>query len=120
VIARNALTQRYWGRAAVGLLALLLAVDAILHAAVIYKFGLEDKANIPFAVYVAVDALLAIAAFAAVRYAAWAALMLTALGLIGLTVGFNKPQRADKSLDRAIWVVDVLVILNAAYLLFVR
>ena len=83
------------------LLALLLAVDAILHATVIYRFGTGDRANMPFLVFAVVDALLAIAVFFAMPYAIWLTLILSAIGLVGLTVTFNKPQREDKTLDRA-------------------
>jgi len=101
------------------LLALLLAVDAILHVVVIYRFGTADRANMPFLVFAVIDALLALAVFFAVRYAVWTTLVLSVIGLIGLTVTFNKPQRADKSLDRVIQIVDALVVLLAIYLLFV-
>jgi hypothetical protein len=99
------------------LLALLLALDAALHAFLIFRFGIEDKANLPFLVFVFVDAALAVAVFLAVPYVLWATLILSAFGLIGLTLTFGKPQR-DKSLDRVIWVVDLVIVVYAAYLLF--
>jgi hypothetical protein len=46
----------------------------------------------------------------------WATLILSAIGFIGLTVTFNKPQR-EKTLDRIIWVADAVVVLYAIYLL---
>lgn len=101
------------------LLALLLAVDAILHGVVIYRFGTGDRANVPFLIFAAIDALLAVAVFFAVPYAVWLTLILSAIGLVGLTVTFNKPQRADKTLDRVIQVVDAVIVLVALYLLFV-
>jgi len=96
----------------------LLAIDAVLHGMVIYRFGLRDRANVPFLVFAIVDAVLAITAFLAWPYALWATLILSVIGLIGLTATFNKPRR-EKTLDGAIWVVDAVIILLAAYLLFV-
>jgi hypothetical protein len=101
------------------LLGLLLAVDALLHAVLIYRFGLRDRANMPFLVFAVIDALLAIAVFLAMPYAVWLTLVLSVIGLVGLTVTFNKPQRADKTLDRAIQLVDALVVLVAIYLVSV-
>src|SRR5258706_13129447 len=100
------------------LLALLLAVDAVLHAYLIYRFGTGDRANMPFLVFAVVDALLALAVFFAMPYAVWLTLILSVIGLIGLTVTFNKPQRADKTLDRVIQVLDALIALLALYLAF--
>ena len=97
------------------LLALLLALDAVLHGLVIYRYG--ARGNMPFLIFVFVDAILAVAVFLAWPYALWAALVLSAFGLVGLTVTFNKPDR-DKTIDRVIWVVDVLIVVLAAYLLF--
>lgn len=98
------------------ILAALLALDAILHGVLIGRFGTGDN-NMPFLVFGIVDAVLAVVVFLAVPYAVWATLVLSAIGLVGLTVTFNKPQR-QKTLDRIIWVVDALVIIDAAYLLF--
>lgn len=99
------------------LLALLLALDAVLHGVLVYRFGLKDKANVPFLVFAVVDAVLAVAVYLAWPYALWATLILSAIGLVGLTVTFNKPQH-EKTLDRVIWVVDAAIVLFAAYLLF--
>jgi hypothetical protein len=101
------------------LLALMLAVGAILHAYLIYRFGTDERANIPFLVFAVIYALLAVAVFFAMPYAVWLTLILSVIGLVGLTVTFNKPQRADKTLDRVIQLVDALVILIAIYLVFV-
>src|SRR5260221_6933017 len=101
------------------LLALLLVVDAGLHGFLIYRFGTSQSANMPFLIFAVVDAILAIAVFLAWPYALWATLVLSAVGLVGLTVTFNKPVR-EKSLDRVIWVADALIVLYSAYLLFMR
>jgi hypothetical protein len=98
-------------------LALLLFFDAALHALVVYRFGLGDRNNTPFLIYAIVDLVLAIAVFLAWPYALWATLILSAIGLIGLTVTFNKPQR-EKTMDKVIWLVDALIVIGAIYLLF--
>ena len=98
------------------LLAGLLAIDTILHAIVAFRYGTSGP-NTPFAIFAVVDLLLTLAVFFAVPYALWATLVLSIIGLIGLTVTFNKPQR-EKTLDGIIWVVDLLVVLDALYLLF--
>ncbi|CAN5357408.1 hypothetical protein BH10PSE9_BH10PSE9_10270 [soil metagenome] len=118
---REFVLDRHWssGHDMMTLLALLLALDAALHGFLIYRFGVSDRANIPFLVFAFVDAALAIAVFFVVPHALWATLVLSAVGLVGLTVTFNKPNR-EKSLDRIIWVVDLAIVLFAAYLLFVR
>jgi hypothetical protein len=100
------------------LLAALLALDAVLHALVIIKYGLKDKTNLPFFVFMFVDAILAVVVFLRLPYALWATLLLSAFGLIGLTVTFKKPQR-EKTIDKAIWVVDLAVVVWAAYLLWI-
>ena len=98
------------------LLAALLALDAVLHGVVIFRYGLKDKANVPFLIFMFVDAILAIIVFQQLPYSIWATLLLSAFGIVGLTVTFNKPQR-EKTLDKAIWVVDLLVVIWAGYLL---
>jgi hypothetical protein len=95
----------------------LLAIDAVLHALVISRFGV--KGNEPFLVFAFIDAALALAVYFAVPYALWATFALSVFGIIGLTLTFNKVPR-DKSLDKAIWVVDAAIVLLAAYLLFMR
>ncbi len=100
-------------------LAALLAANAVLHALVIIRYGLADKANVPFLVFTFVNAVLAIAVFLQLPYAVWATLLLSVFGLIGLTVTFNKPQR-EKTIDYVIWIADLLVVIGAAYLLFFR
>jgi hypothetical protein len=100
-------------------LAALLALNAALLALVIIKYGLADKANVPFLIFTFVNAILAVVVFFQLPYALWATLLLSAFGLIGLTVTFNKPQH-EKTIDKVIWVVDLLVVISAAYLLFVR
>ena len=96
---------------------MLQLVDAALHAFVIYRFGLGDRNNMPFLIFAIIDLVLAVAVFLAWPYALWATLILSAVGLFGLTVTFNKPQR-EKTLDKVIWAVDALIVIGAIYLLF--
>lgn len=95
----------------------LLAVNAVIHAIVVARFGLRGN-NQPFLVFALIDAALAAVVFLSVRYAVWAALILSAIGFVGLNITFNKPVR-DKTLDRIIWGLDAATILCAGYLLFV-
>lgn len=98
------------------ILALLLLVDAALHGVVIYRFGAGDN-NMPFLIFAVVDLVLAIAVYLAWPFALWATLILSVVGIIGLTVTFNKPKR-EKTLDYVIWALDALIVLGALYLLF--
>jgi hypothetical protein len=96
-------------------LAALLAANAVLHGGLVARFGVKE--NEPFLVFTVVYAVLAIVVFLSVPYALWATLVLAAVGLVGLTVTFNKPQR-DKTLDKIIWGLDALCVIGAAWLLF--
>ena len=98
------------------ILAVLLLVDAAAHAFVVYRFGTGDN-NMPFAIFAVVDLVLAIAVFLNWPFALWAVLILSVIGIVGLTVTFNKPQR-DKTLDYVIWGLDALIVVVALYLLF--
>ena len=100
----------------VTLLAILLLLNAAVHAAVIVRYGTADD-NMPFLVFAIIDLALAVIVFLALPHALWAVLVLTAIGFLGLMATFGKPQR-DKSLDRIIAVLDIAVIALAAYLLF--
>ncbi|MCB1488911.1 MAG: hypothetical protein KDJ88_15830 [Bauldia sp.] len=96
------------------LLAILLAINAAMHAFVVLRFGIRQ--NEPFLLYVFVDAALAIAVFFAVPYALWATLVLIIIGIVGLTVTFGRPQR-DKTADKIIWALDAATIVWTVYLL---
>lgn len=98
-------------------LAALLALDAVLHALVVIKYGLKDKAYTPFLVFLFIDAVLALIVFLHLPYALWATLLLSTVGLVGLTLTFQKPQR-NKAVDTAIWLVDLVIVVWAGYLLF--
>jgi len=97
-------------------LALVLAIDAALHALLVYRFGI--KGNISFLVYVFIYAALAVAVLLQLPYALWLALVLSVIGFVALTVTFNQPQR-DKTIDKGIWVADLAAIVCAIYLLFI-
>jgi hypothetical protein len=96
-------------------LAALLVVNAVVHGLVVARFGIRQH-NEPFFLFALVYAALAIAVFSAVPYALWAVLLLSLIGLIGLSVTFHKPVRG-KSLDKLIWLLDVATILSAGFLL---
>ena len=98
------------------ILALILLIDAALHALVIYRYGTGDN-NMPFLIFAVVDLVLAIAVFLVWPYALWATLILSVIGIVGLTLTFNKPQR-DRTLDKIIWAVGAVIVLGAIYLLF--
>lgn len=97
------------------LLAAMLAVNAILHGLIVARFGV--KGNEPPLIFGVVDAALAIAVIIAVPYALWATLILSLVGIAGLTVAFKSIPH-DKTIERVIWVLDAAIILFVAYLLF--
>ena len=98
------------------LLLALLATNAIVHGIVVARFGVRNN-NQPFLIFAFVYAALAIAIYLSVPYALWAVLLLAVIGILGLSITFNKPVR-DKTLDKVIWLLDAATILYAAYLLF--
>jgi hypothetical protein len=97
------------------LLALLLAVNAVLHAMVVIRFGPRD--NIPYVLFAFIYAALSVAVFLAVPYILWAVVALGLLGLLGLTMTIGKLKR-DKALDRIIWLLDIGIIAYTASLLY--
>jgi hypothetical protein len=98
------------------LLPALLATNAVVHGIVVARFGVRNH-NQPFLVFAFVYAALAIASHLSMPYALWAVLLLAIIGIIGLTITFNKPIRG-KTFDKVIWLLDALTILYTAYLLF--
>jgi len=97
------------------ILAAMLAVDAILHGVIVARFGV--KGNEPPLIFGVADAALAIAVFLAVPYALWATLILSLVGIAGLTVAFKRIPH-DKTIERVIWALDAAIILFVGYLLF--
>ena len=98
------------------LLLTLLVTNAIVHGIVVARFGVRNN-NQPFLMFAIVYAALAIAVYLSVPYALWAVLLLAVIGILGLSITFNKPVR-DKTLDKVIWLLDATTILYTAYLLF--
>ena len=98
------------------LLLTLLTTNAIVHGIVVARFGVRNN-NQPFLLFAIVYAALAIAVYLSVPYALWTVLILAVIGILGLSITFNKPVR-DKTLDKIIWLLDASVILYTAYLLF--
>ena len=94
----------------------LLVTNAIVHGIVVARFGVRNN-NQPFLMFAIVYAALAIAVYLSVPYALWAVLLLAVIGILGLSITFNKPVR-DKTLDKIIWLLDAAVVLYTAYLLF--
>lgn len=97
------------------LLALLLGVNAVLHAMVVIRFGPRD--NLPYVLFALIYGGLAIAVYLAVPYILWAVLVLSLLGLLGLTLTIGGLKR-DKGLDRVIWLLDIGIIAYTASLLY--
>jgi hypothetical protein len=87
-----------------------------VHGIVVARFGVRNN-NQPFLMFAIVYAALAIAVYLSVPYALWAVLLLAVIGILGLSITFNKPVR-DKTLDKIIWLLDAAVVLYTAYLLF--
>jgi hypothetical protein len=87
-----------------------------MHGIVIARFGFRNN-NQPFFVFALVYAALAVAVYLSVAYVLWFVLILSTIGIVGLSVTFNKPAR-DKTLDKVIWVLDATTILCAGYRLF--
>ena len=98
------------------LLLTLLTTNAIVHGIVVARFGVRNN-NQPFLLFAIVYAALAIVVYLSVPYALWTVLILAVIGILGLSITFNKPVR-DKTLDKIIWLLDATVILYTAYLLF--
>ncbi len=93
----------------------MLAVDAILHGVIIARFGV--KGNEPPLAFGAAYAALTLAVFFAVPYALWATLILSLVGIAGLTVAF-KSIAHEKTIERVILALNAAIILFAGYLLF--
>ena len=98
------------------LLLTLLTMNTVVHGIVVARFGVRNN-NQPFLIFAIVYAALAIAVYLSVPSALWMVLLLAVIGILGLSITFNKPVR-DKTLDKIIWLLDATVILYTAYLLF--
>ena len=99
------------------LLGLLLLGNAVLHGVIVGRFGL--KGNAPPAVFGILYAGLALAVFGGWAYAPPVALVVTAVGVLGLALNFKKLQH-DSTIEKIILVVGAAIIVCAAYPLLVR
>ena len=98
------------------ILSLLLLVNAVLHGVIVGRFGI--KGNMPPAVFGFLYATLALAVFRGWTYGAFATLVVTTVGLVGLALSFRKLQH-DTTVEKIIFVVGAAVFACAAYLLLV-
>jgi hypothetical protein len=99
------------------LLCLLLFGNAALHGVVVGRFGL--KGNEPPAVFGVLYAGLALAVLNGWSYAPLLALVVTAVGLLGLTLNFKKLQH-ESTVEKNILVVGAATLAWGAYTLLVR
>ncbi len=99
------------------ILGLLLAINAMLHALIVYRFGAKE--NVAFLVYAVIYAALAIGVFLGAPYVLWLTLVLAAIGFVGQLVTLNRLKR-DKTLDWAIAAADAATLLCTLYLLFAK
>ncbi len=99
------------------ILAALLAVNAVLHGMIIARFGV--KGNEPPLAFGIAYAALAIAVFLAIPYALWATLIVSVVGVAGLTAAYAKIPH-EKSVERFCWALGAIIIMLSAYLLFLR
>ena len=90
------------------ILALVLAVNAVLHVLVLSRFGL--KGNIGFLVYAIIYAALAVGVFLGGPHVLWVTLVLGAIGFLGQLVQLKRDTR-DKTLDWAVAAADAATLL---------
>jgi len=99
------------------ILAALLAVNAALHGTIIARFGVKGNEP-PFAFGIAYAAL-AVAVFLAIPYALWATLIVSVVGVAGLTAAYAKIPH-EKSVERLCWILGATIVVMTAYVLFLR
>ena len=99
------------------ILAVLLAVNAILHGMIIARFGV--KGNEPPLAFGIAYASLAVAVFLATPYALWATIIVSVVGVAGLTAAYAKIPH-EKSVERFCWALGAIIIMLTGYLLFLR
>ena len=93
----------------------ILAVDAILHGLIVMRFGV--KGNEPPLVFGLGYLALAVAAFYGVAGVLWAVLIVSVVGTIGLAVSLKRIAH-ETTIERVILGLNGVIILFAAYLLF--
>ena len=98
-------------------LGFLLLGNAVLHGVIVGRFGLEG--NAPPAVFGILYAGLALAVFRGWADAPLVALVVTAVGLLGLALNFRKLQH-ETTVEKIIFVVGTATLACVAYLILVR
>lgn len=99
------------------ILAAFLAVNAVLHGVIIARFGV--KGNEPPLAFGIAYAALAVAVFLAMPFSLWVTLIVSSLGVAGLTAAYAKIQH-EKSVERICWALGAIIIMLTAYVLFLR
>jgi hypothetical protein len=94
---------------------LLLALDAILHAAVVYRFGMTG--NEPPLVFAVIYVALALAVYFAVPYALWTTLVITIVGEGALIANYRNIAH-EKTIENVILALNLVVIACTVWLLF--
>lgn len=96
------------------ILILLLLANALLHGIIVGRFGI--KGNEPPALFGVLYAGLSLAVFLDWAHASLTALVVTAVGLVGLAVNFKKLQH-DTTIEKIVFAVGAATIACVAYLL---
>ena len=95
------------------LLAALLALDTVLHAASLFQNGI--RGNVATFVFTGIYAILTIAVAVSVPYAVLATLVLCGFGFASLTVAWASiTEGRDPKIDRGIWWTDLAIVAVAA------
>lgn len=96
------------------ILSLLLVANAALHGVIVWRFGIQG--NEPPAIFSLIYSSLAMAAFSGWTYGAIATLLVTAVGLIGLTFNFRKLQH-ETTIEKIIFGFGLVIITRATFLI---
>ncbi len=96
------------------LLSLLLVLNAALHGLIVWRFGI--RGNEPPAVFGLIYAALALAVFSGWFYGIVSTLVVTTVGLAGLTLNFRK-LRHDTTIEKIIILLGLAIIAYASHLL---
>ena len=96
------------------LLSLLLFGNAVLHGIIVGRFGI--KGNVPPALFGLIYAALAFGVFMGWPHGALVTMVVTMVGLVGLTLNYKKLQH-DTTIEKIIFLVGGIIIANAVYIL---
>ncbi len=105
------------GAKSMSILGLLLAINAVLHALIVYRFGAKE--NVAFVVWAVFDSALAIGVFLGAPYILLLILVPTAIGFVGQAVQLNRLKR-DKTIDWVIFAADASILVFTLYFLFAK